>query len=125
MSRYGPMKTAFNIVRPLCAAILLWLALLLGGCTQIVQSLYLASDDRNISSSTRAIETARDNVTRAAAYAQRGRAYSEKARYSRAFKLISAEEYERLFRLAVKDHEQAVALDPSSAEAYYSRGETY
>src|SRR5712692_5152010 len=52
-------------------------------------------------------------------------AYSEKARYSRAFKLISAGEYDRLFGLAVKDHDQAVALDPVSAEAYYSRGQTY
>ena len=90
------MKTALNIARPLCASVLLWLALLLGGCTQMVQSLYLASCDRDISSSTRAVETARDNVKRAAAYTQRVCAYSEKARYSRAFKLISAEEYERL-----------------------------
>ena len=34
-------------------------------------------------------------------------------------------EYERLFGLAIKDHEQAVALDSSSAEVYYSRGQTY
>jgi tetratricopeptide (TPR) repeat protein len=30
-----------------------------------------------------------------------------------------------LFRLAVKDHDQAIALDPGSAEAYFSRGQTY
>jgi hypothetical protein len=40
-------------------------------------------------------------------------------------KLISADEYDRLFRLAIKDHDEAVALDPASAEAYYSRGQTY
>ncbi len=79
----------------------------------------------DISSSTRAIESARDDAHRAAAYSKRGSAYSEKARYSRAFKLIPSEEYERLFGLAIKDHEQAITLDPTSAEAYYSRGRTY
>jgi len=48
----------------------------------------------------------------------------KKARYSKAFKLISADEYDRLFGLAIKDHDQAIALDPS-AEAYYTRGATY
>ena len=110
-----------NLARPLCASVLL----VLGGCVRMSQSLYLASYHRDISNSTRAIETAGDDVHRAAAYAKRGSAYSEKARYSRAFKLISADEYERLFGLAVKDHDQAVALDPAGPEAYYSRGETY
>jgi len=87
--------------------------------------MYLSGYDRDIGSSTRAIETARDDAGRAAGYAQRGRAYSEKARYCRAFKLISADEYGRLFDLAVKDHDQAVALDPGSAEAYFTRGQTY
>jgi tetratricopeptide (TPR) repeat protein len=105
----------------LCASVLLFLA----GCDRMARSWYLSSYDRDISSSARAIETARDNAHRAAAYARRGSAYSEKARYSRAFKLISAGEYGRLFGLAVKDHDQAVALDPASAEAYYSRGQTY
>jgi tetratricopeptide (TPR) repeat protein len=58
-------------------------------------------------------------------YSQRGSAYSEKARYCRAFKLIPADEYARLFDLAVKDHDQAIALGPGSAEAYFSRGHTY
>ena len=121
MSRYGPMKASFKIAGLLCASALLFLA----GCGQMSQSLYLSGYDRDISSSTRAIETARDDAHRAAAYAKRGSAYSEKARYSRAFKLISADEYERLFGLAIQDHDRAVALDPSSAEAYYSRGQTY
>ena len=81
--------------------------------------------NHDISSSTRAIEGARDDAHRSAAYSKRGSAYSEKARYSRAFKLIPAEEYERLFGLAIKDHEQAIALDPASAEAYYNRGRAY
>ncbi len=98
------MEAALNIARRLCASVLLLLGLLLGGCGLMSQSWYLASCDRDISSSTRAIETARDDAHRAAAYTKRGSAYSEQARYSRASKLISADEYERLFGLAVKDH---------------------
>lgn len=109
------MKALSNTARPLCVSVVLWFA----GCSQM--TLY----ERDISSSTRAIGSARDDVHRAAAYTKRGSAYSEKARYSRAFKLIPNEEYERLFGLAIKDHEQAIALDPASAEAYYSRGRTY
>jgi tetratricopeptide (TPR) repeat protein len=125
MLRKELIKASVTMARPLCASVLLLLALLLGGCRRTAQSLHLASYDRDIQNSTRAIETARDDAHRAAAYAKRGRAYSEKARYSRAFKLISIDEYGRLFGLAVKDHDQGVALDPGSAEAYYSRGQTY
>ena len=114
------MKTSLKIAGLLCISLLLFFA----GCTRIARSLYLSSYDRDISSSTKAIESARDNAHRAEAYAKRGSAYSEKARYSRAFKLIPAEEYNRLFGLALKDHDQAIALDPS-AEAYYTRGVTY
>ncbi len=81
--------------------------------------------ERDISSSTRALESAHDNAHRAAAYRERGSAYSEKARYSRAFQLVSAGEYERLFGLAIQDHERAIALDPASAESYYNRGRAY
>src|ERR1700680_4819617 len=125
MSRDGPMKALLRIARPLYVSVLLLLGLLLGGCRRMSQLLYLASYDRDISSSTRAIETARDDAQRAAAYTKRGSAYSEKARYSRAFNLISPDEYARLFGLAIKDHDQAIALDPASAEAYYSRGVAY
>jgi len=114
------MKTSLRIIGLFCFSSVLFLA----SCTRIARSLYLSSYDREISSSKKAIEAARDNTQRAAAYAKRGSAYSEKARYSRAFKLISPEEYNRLFALAVKDHDQAIALEPS-AEAYYSRGVTY
>jgi tetratricopeptide (TPR) repeat protein len=86
--------------------------------------LYLSSYDRDIRSATKAIETAQDNAHRAEAYAKRGSAYSEKARYSKAFKLISADEYDHLFGIAIKDHDQAIALDPN-AEAYYTRGVAY
>jgi len=99
------------------------LGFLLLGCSG--PSYYLASYERDIDSSTRAIDTARDDAHRADAYSKRGSAYSEKARYSRAFKLISPDEYARLFDLAIKDHDQAIALDPASAEAYFSRGVAY
>ena len=66
MLRYGPMKAtlkiARNIARPLCASVLLLLGLLLGGCRQMFQSFYLSGYDRDISSSAREIETARDNT---------------------------------------------------------------
>lgn len=110
MSRHGTIS------------VLLLLGVLLGGCGQ---SWYLAGYERDISSATRAIETARDDAQRAAAYTKRGDAYSEKARYSRAFNLIPPDEYARLFDLAVKDHDQAIALDPASAEAYFNRGQAY
>jgi tetratricopeptide (TPR) repeat protein len=126
ISRHGPMKapmkTALNIAGPLYVFVPLLLGLLLGGCGP---SYYLGSYERDISSSTRAIETARDDAHRAAAYTKRGSAYSEKARYSRAFRLISPDEYARLFGLAIKDHDQAVALDPASPETYFSRGVAY
>jgi tetratricopeptide (TPR) repeat protein len=127
-----PMKTSLKIAGlslkiatkiatkiALCAFLLLFLA----GCNRIARVFYRSSYDRDISSATKAIESASDNPHRAEAYAKRGSAYSEKARYSKAFKLISADEYDRLFGLAIKDHDQAIALDPS-AEAYYTRGVT-
>ncbi len=120
ISGRGAMGTSLRIAGLLCASVLIFIS----GCNRIARSWYLSSYDRDISSATKAIETARDNARRAEAYAKRGSAYSEKARYSRAFKLISADEYDRLFGLAVRDHDQAIALNPS-AEAYYTRGVTY
>ena len=69
------MKALLIVHRPLCVSVILLLSLLLGGCVRIVQSLYQAGYDRDISSSTRAIETARDDAHRAAAYTKRGSAY--------------------------------------------------
>jgi tetratricopeptide (TPR) repeat protein len=114
------MKTSLRMAGLLCASVLLFLA----GCNRIARVWYLSSYDRDISSATKDIESASDNAHRAEAYAKRGNSYSEKARYSRAFKLISTDEYNRLFGLAITDHDQAIALDPS-AEAYYTRGVTY
>jgi tetratricopeptide (TPR) repeat protein len=98
---------------------------LLCGCERMSRSLYLSGCDRDIQNSTRSIEGARDDVQRAAGYSQRGRDYSEKARYSRFFKLIPDDEYVRLFDLAMADHDRAIALDGRSAEGYFNRGRTY
>jgi tetratricopeptide (TPR) repeat protein len=120
------MKRSLRIARlSLELTALAFVLLFLAGCNRISQSLSLSSYDRDIRSSTKAIDSARDNAQRAESYAKRGSAYSEKARYSRAFKLISTDEYNRLFGLAIKDHDQAIALDPTRAEAYYTRGVTY
>jgi tetratricopeptide (TPR) repeat protein len=97
---------------------------ILPGCARISQYLYLRSDDAEISKGTKAIESAKNDSERAAAYAQRGSAIGEKARYSRAFKLISHDEHARMMDLAMKDHDQAVALAPKTAEVYYLRGRT-
>jgi len=115
------MKKSQRIAALLLFAIVL---LFLTSCSRIAHYLYLSSYDRDINSAANQIESAHDNAHRAEAYAKRGSAYSEKARYSRAFKLISTDEYERLFNLAIKDHDQAIALDPT-ADAYYTRGVTY
>src|ERR1035438_2485305 len=105
------MKALLNIARPLYVSVLLLLGVLLGGCGQ---SWYLAGYERDISSATRAIDTARDEAPSAGAHTQRGGAYSQKARYRRAFKLIPPDEYARLFDLAIKDHDEAIALAPAS-----------
>jgi tetratricopeptide (TPR) repeat protein len=89
------------------------------------QSWYLSRCNSDIRRSGAAIEAAKSEAQRAAAYADRGTAYSEKARYSRAMKLVEREEYNRLFGLAIQDHNQAIALDPENAEMYYRRGHTY
>ena len=115
------MRAPWKIAEAFCVCVLL----VLGGCGPMSQSAFLASYERDISSSTQAIEAARDDAQRAAAYSKRGSAYSEKARYSRASKLISSDEYRRLFGLAIQDHDQAIALDPANAEAYLNRGQAY
>jgi len=87
--------------------------------------LYLSSCDRDIEKATKFIESAKSDAQRAEGYADRADAYAEKARYSRAFKLISSEEYERLFDLAISDYGQAVTFHPENAETYFRRGRAY
>jgi len=111
------------------AASLCGLAILIGsivcpGCGGGATA-FLGARDREINDATGAIETARDDAQRAKAYSSRGTAYSEKARYSRITNLVSNEQYEHLFDLAIKDHDHAVALNPSSAAVYFNRAQTY
>lgn len=94
--------------------------MLSGGCSN-----FLADRDRDIQEATQALAAARDDVQRAKAHSERGTAYSEKARFSRLMKGASKEECDRLFELALQDHNQAVALDPGSAQVYLNRGRAY
>jgi tetratricopeptide (TPR) repeat protein len=103
--------------KPWCASAFLFLAT--SGCGGPAQY------DHDIAVADRALAAAQDDRGRAQGHSARGRAYSEKARYSRAFKLIPPEEYRRLFDLAVKDHDQAIALAPDNAQVYFDRGRTY
>jgi tetratricopeptide (TPR) repeat protein len=129
MTIKGPMKKTLRAVNPPGFALLggfalLCILILLGGC-EMGPSMFIGARDREISDSTQAVQSARNDVERAKAYSKRGAAYSEKARYSREFKLIQADEYERLFDLAVKDHDEALRLNPDSAEMYFNRGQAY
>lgn len=99
--------------------------LLVCAACPFTQSQRLAGYQRDIDDATRSIAAARDDGERAMRYAERGRAYSEKARYSRAFKLITVGEYDRLFGLAIEDHDHAIALRPDDAGVYLSRGLTH
>jgi tetratricopeptide (TPR) repeat protein len=114
------MKPFFQV-----GALAPFLVLLLSGCARVSQSLYLSGYEREINRATGAIEAAGNHMERAAAYSRRGSAYSEKARYSRSFKLISTTEYERWFTLATQDHDRALTLHPGGAELYFGRGQTY
>src|ERR1700674_5462896 len=116
MTIKSPMKDTLLAVNTPGFALLpcfpfLCIVILLGGC-EMGPSMFLGARDREISDSTQAVQSARNDVERAKAYSSRGTACSEKARYSRISKLIPNEEYERLFDLAIKDHNQAVALNP-------------
>lgn len=93
------------------------------GCP-LGQSGWLARYQRDIDAASKAIARASTDDERARADNDRGRGYSEKARYSRSFKLIQDAEYTRLFDLAIKDHDQAVALGPGIAQVYLGRGLT-
>ncbi len=100
--------------------LVVFLVMDLGGC-----GMFSAGGDREIRRSTQALAAARNDLERAQAYSTRGSAYGDKARMSRAFKAPPTDEYERLFRLALEDHNQAVRLNPDSAEMYFNRAQTY
>ena len=126
-SKESPIATSLlgaSRFSSLCGVVLLTGLLVCIGCAW-GSTMFLSTRDSDIKDSTKAIETARDDAQRAKSYSSRGAAYSEKARYSRLSKLISDDEYGRLFDLAIKDHDQAVALNPASAEVYFNRAQTY
>lgn len=92
---------------------------------RMYQSWEVSGYDIEIRRAGQAIAASTNTTRRSAAYADRADAYSEKARYARLMKLIAAEEYNKLFDLAVQDYNQAIALDPDNAEMYYRRGNAY
>jgi tetratricopeptide (TPR) repeat protein len=106
------MNVVLRIVWALCAVVLF----LFCGCNA------LDSYDGQIKKASHDIEAATNDAGRAAAYADRGRGYSDKARLSLLRRLITPEEYRRLFGLSITDHEQSIALSPGTAEMYFKRG---
>jgi tetratricopeptide (TPR) repeat protein len=78
-----------------------------------------------IDQATRALAGAKSDAARAAAYSDRGRGYSDKARLSYARKAIDRDEYLRLFALATADHDRAVGLAPADAKIHFDRGLSY
>jgi tetratricopeptide (TPR) repeat protein len=100
-------------------------ALLLGGCPRLIQYWNVSRSDAEIRRAGQAITTSSTATQRSEAYADRADAYAEKSRYSRAMKLISSDEYSKLFDLAVQDYNQAIALNPDNADLYYRRGNAY
>jgi len=97
----------------------------MAGCVRVSRYLHLNGCDRDVAKATKSIEAGRSSAQQAVGYADRADAYAEKARYSRAFKLISNDEYERLFALAKKDYEQAIGLAPDNADLYFRRGRAF
>jgi tetratricopeptide (TPR) repeat protein len=121
----GPVNTHPKIAQTLSLAVL-WTGLVLFvGCGPYSQSGYLERFDSDIRKAGAAIESARTDAQRAAAYADRGATYSEKARYSRVQKLITIEEYNKLFELSIADFSKAIALDSGNTDLYYRRGYVY
>jgi tetratricopeptide (TPR) repeat protein len=92
---------------------------------RIIESWSVSRFDTQIRHAGQAIAASVNPTQRAAAYADRADAYSEKARYLRLMKLVPNEEYDNLFDLAVEDYKQAIALDPNNADMYYRRGNAY
>jgi hypothetical protein len=83
---------------------------------------FLAGCDREIEEGTKAIGAAKDDGERALAHLQRAHGYAEKARYSKAFKLIETAEYERLFALAIADHDRRSSSLPTRLRSITAEG---
>jgi len=121
----GLVKLTLRIVQALRLAVLLTGLISFAGCGPFSQEGFLQKFDREIRKANAAIESAKNDAERAAAYADRGDAYGEKARYSRIQKLITIEEYNRLFELSMADFSKAIALDSGNTDIYYRRGHVY
>lgn len=93
-------------------------------CGPLSQSQWLTRYDVDIREATTAIATARDGIEQARGYSARGRAYAEKACYSRAMRIISPEDYRKLFGQALDDHDRAVALAPQDSQIHFERGKS-
>lgn len=100
------------------AAIPLTLALVLAATACDMVEVYQSQIDR----ASKAIEAATTDAARAAALAERGRAYSNKGRLAFVRHQVDRAEYVRLFDLAVADHDRAIALAPADAEIRFQRG---
>jgi len=121
----GFVKTHPNITKTMSLAVLLTGLILFAGCGPYSQSGYLERFDSDIRKASAAIESAKTDAQRAEAYGDRGAAYGEKARYSRVGKLITIEDYNKLFDLSMADFSKAIALDSGNADLYYRRGYVY
>lgn len=119
------MNTISAWVKRSIIAALIAMSALSSGCIRMYQSWNVSRFDRDIRKSGAAIEAARNDAQRAAAYADRGDAYEKKGRYLRIMKLIPGDEYEGLFQLAIQDQNQAIVLDSENADLYYRRGNVY
>src|SRR5262249_26114232 len=120
------MKTLKRITRRWWMAAPIAGILLLSGCSvQQIQARNLAERDAEVRKATAALAAAKNDAQRVAAYADVGDAVGEKARYSRAMKLIRDDEYVKLFDTAIQNHTQAIALNEGNANLYYRRGRTY
>jgi tetratricopeptide (TPR) repeat protein len=122
------MITTRSSVKRWSTAILFAGIVLLGGCSRVVrmyESWEASRYDGEIRRAGQAIAASSDAAQRAAAYADRADAHTEKARYMRLMKLIPDEEYSKLFDLALQDYQQAISLDPENEAMYYRRGNAY
>jgi tetratricopeptide (TPR) repeat protein len=108
------------------AACLFLVALVLSqGCKQLAQRYWLMKYDRQAEAASRAYERAKSDGERASRLAERGRAYSDKGRYSRFAHCIGLVDYEQLFARAMRDHDLAVTLAPGQSDVYLLRGWSY
>ena len=122
MWRILALMNVFSTGAQLRVTLFLLIALALpAGCSRA----YLSQYDADIRRASTALASATTDAQRAAALADRGAAYSEKARYSRVMKLVPFDQYQSLFALSIHDFNQAIALDPQNPDLYFRRGRAW